>query len=305
MSLLFLIQDTKQIADGNCLRLVNAALQQNVPVAIADIDTLSLHKHHIKVRGFSVIDPLKSGLRQDFSKSFYLSDFETTWVLSLGKRENFLDKIQLLEMAEKTTRLVNSTDSILFLKSKYSLAGYPDRFNYPESHASSNARELLQIVESGGNWIAKPPAGSFGRKVFFLNKHTANRQAILDLLCGSQKDQYTLLQRYVAEISQGEKRVLLANGNIIGQYLRTATIDHRTNLMQGGTPSCCSLTTREFNYCMDIGKYLKSRGALFAGIDLVFPYIIEINVISPGGLATLETLGGPDQAGNVIKNIIE
>ncbi|MEC7369811.1 MAG: hypothetical protein VX709_11050 [Pseudomonadota bacterium] len=304
MSLLFLIQNTKQIDDGNCLRLVNAALQQNMRIAIADIDTLTLHKHHIGVRGFSVLNTLKGGHREDLSKHFLLSEFKTTWVLSLGKRENFLDKIQLLRMAEKTTRLVNSVDSLMFLKSKYSLAGYPNRFNYPESHASSNALDLLQIVESGGNWIAKPPAGSFGRKVFFLNKHTANRRAILKLLCGTQKDQYTLLQHYVTEIANGEKRVLLANGTIIGQYLRTSTIDHRTNLLQGGIPSGCSLTIEEFNYCSDIGKYLKDHGALFAGIDLVFPYIIEINVVSPGGLATLEALGGPDHATNVIKNII-
>ena len=59
MSLLFLIQNTKQIDDGNCLRLVNAALQQNVRIAIADIDTLTLHKHHIGVSGFSVLNTLK------------------------------------------------------------------------------------------------------------------------------------------------------------------------------------------------------------------------------------------------------
>ena len=305
MSLLFLIHNTHDISDGNCLRLVNAALQRDLSVVIADIDTLSLHKHHIGAKGFPVSEPVSVGPRNEASELYFLSDFETIWILSLGKRDNFLDKIQLLRLAEKTTQLINSVDSLMFLKSKYSLAVYPEKFNYPESYASNNPLELLEIVESGGDWIAKPPAGSFGRKVFFLNKQTTNRLAILNLLAGSQSEQYTLLQRYVAEISGGEKRVLIANGSIIGQYLRTPALDHRTNLMQGGIPSCCSLTIDELNYCNQIADYLQENGALFAGIDLVFPFIIEINVLSPGGLATLEALGGPNHANKVINQVIQ
>lgn len=305
MSLLFLVHNTNHISDGNCLRLVNAALQRGLHIVIADIDTLSLHKHHIGAKGFAVSEPINVGPRNDVSNLYFLSDFETVWILSLGRRDTFLDKIQLLRLAEKDTRLINSVDSLMFLKSKYSLAVYPEKFNYPESYASNNPQELLEIVESGGDWIAKPPAGSFGRKVFFLNKKTTNRLAILSLLTGTQSEQYTLLQRYVAEISEGEKRVLIANGCIIGQYLRTPALDHRTNLMQGGIPSCCSLTTDELNYCKKIADYLKENGALFTGIDLVFPFIIEINVLSPGGLATLEALGGPNHANKVVNQIIQ
>ena len=115
MSLLFLVHNPKYISDGNCLRLVNAALQQNLDTVIADIDSLCLHKHQIGAKGFAISSPINTGPRNDLSKLYFLADFKTVWILSLGRRDNFLDKIQLLRLAEKTTKLVNSVDALMFL----------------------------------------------------------------------------------------------------------------------------------------------------------------------------------------------
>ena len=112
----------------------------------------------------------------------------------------------------------------------------------------------MKIVQSGGKWIAKPPAGSFGKDVYLLTSQDQNTAVILDSLTGEDKDQYCLLQRYVEEIEQGEKRVLFAGGKVVGQYLRRPTRDHRTNIMQGASAELCELTAEEADYCEKIGK---------------------------------------------------
>jgi glutathione synthase len=151
--------------------------------------------------------------------------------------------------------------------------------------------------------VAKPPAGSLGRDVFVLKPGGPNNRAILQNLCGREEDQYTLLQQYVSEVTSGEKRVLFAGGKVIGQYRRTATGDHRTNLIQGATSTACDLSEAEAIYCRTIGQVLTSMGAGFVGIDLIYPWVIEFNVINPGGITTIDELTGVDLTNAVLDSL--
>ena len=182
--------------------------------------------------------------------------------------------MQLLYSINDRVRIINSLDEIMHLKSKYFLASRPELFRYPTTYASNNPAELYQIIEQGGRWIAKPPAGSLGREVFLISNEDANARVILETLCGPDNDQYTLLQAYVAEIEQGEKRVLFAGGKPVGQYRRIAETDHRTNIMQGARSEACKLTKEEANYCEKLGAFLKDFGAELVGLDLAYPWII-------------------------------
>jgi glutathione synthase len=107
----------------------------------------------------------------------------------------------------------------------------------------------------------------------------------------------------VKEITGGEKRVLIAAGNPVGQYLRQNNGDHRTNVSAGASVSLCELSAAERHYCEKIGAYLKSEGALYVGLDLAFPWVIEFNVVNPGGLQTITSLGGEDLAPRIIDQI--
>ena len=116
--------------------------------------------------------------------------------------------------------------------------------------------------------------------------------------------QYCLMQRYVEEIAEGEKRVLFAGGRSVGQYKRKAVIDHRTNVIQGARTEACDLTDKETDLCRRIGQYLAGMGAEFAGVDMVYPYVIEFNVINPGGLKTIFELTGVNLAAQIIDRVL-
>jgi glutathione synthase len=200
--------------------------------------------------------------------------------------------------------LINSLEALMHFKSKYFLASHPEIFQYPKTYASTSPADLFNIIErAGGRWIAKPPAGSLGRDIFLLTAKDHNTRVILESMTGPESDQYCLIQAYVDEIGAGEKRVLIANGKPVAQYRRHSNSDHRTNVSAGATTELCDLTAEETHYCEQIGAFLAARGALYVGLDLAFPWVIEFNVVNPGGIQTIEAMGGQDPSTKIIDEI--
>jgi glutathione synthase len=271
-------------------------------VYVCPIDSLALDRGEVIVN--SVPSDSVTDLH-DKAVGIPLGSFALVWILGLGQRAGFLDKLQLLQALPASTRIINPLSGILHLKSKYLLNSLPDIFPQPESYASSDWRWLLSIMKDrGGTWIVKPPAGSFGRDVFKICADDANASAVLQNMTGHESGNYCLMQRYIDAISEGEKRVLFAAGHVIGQYLRFSVADHRTNLAQGAVAESCGLSSQEQVLCERIGDYLKQHCAGYVAMDMVYPYIIELNVVNPGGLSTLNSLTGTDYAGEVVKHIL-
>lgn len=226
------------------------------------------------------------------------SETDLIWVLSLGARASFLDKVQLLMLANRSTAVINSPQALAFWHAKH-LPSQIDiaHLKIPETLASKDKNWLwAQMLERDGDWVIKPSAGSGGegvRKISGIDK-----EAFYQL-----PDHFHFIQRYIPAVSQGEKRILLAGPKIIGQYLRVATTDFRTNLSQGGVPQPCSLSTEEQQAMQLLGALLLKQGIVFAGIDLCWPWLIEINIVSPGGLDTIEKLSGQDLSGKVLSAV--
>ena len=302
--ILFLIPESDRLVDGNYLRFTNELLNNDCEVCLCLVDSLALSHSQITASGWNVTAPINAGDPVPSLTICTLVDFDIVWLFSLGQRNSFLDKFQMLYTVGNNVRFINSLDSIMHLKSKYFIASMPEMIRHPETHAGCDPEKLLTIIEeSRRTWVVKPPAGSLGRDVFLLKPENPNNRSILKYLCGQNQDQYTLLQEYIDEIENGETRVLFANGRIVGQYKRHAVNDHRTNLLQGAKSQPCSLTTEEVDYCMEIGTLLKSKGANFVGMDMAYPWVIEFNVINPGGLLTINQLTGVDLAPRIIKQL--
>jgi glutathione synthase len=298
-----IIHATATIEDGNFPRFARALTQQGYETDILLIDTLGLIDGTVTATGFHWHQSLKTGEIFPDSKQLTV-DHDLIWILGLGDRRNFLDKYQLLYAVPDSVQLVNSLEAIMHVKSKYLIATLPETFSTPETHASTNAQVLIDVAkQKGGKWIIKPPAGSLGRDVYLHNSDDDNLISTIKQLCGPDNANYTMLQRYVPEVENGEKRVLIAGGHVIGQYKRIAHNDHRTNLSQGAEAESCELTNDERDYCEKLGQELVKRGAFYAGIDLAYPWLIEINVISPGGITTIETLTGIDHSAMVVDHI--
>lgn len=298
-----LVAFKETLEDGNPIRFAGVMRARGLDVTVISVDSLRMRANQIVADGFSYAGQ-SAGTAIPMLSTVAL-DHQLVWVHSLGKRQNFLDKTQLLQALPETSQVINSLNAIMYLKSKYLHAAFPKTFHAPETHASADPRELASIMrQHGGSWIIKPPAGSLGRDVFKLDADDLNVDALLANLCGVNEDQYTLLQRWVPEIEHGEKRVLLAGGQIVDQYQRFAEGDHRTNVSQGARVSHCELTSEEQALCESLAKETLKRGAYFAGLDLAYPWLIEVNVISPGGITTLETLTGVDHTEQVVDLVL-
>ena len=127
---------------------------------------------------------------------------------------------------------------------------------------------------------------------------------ILDSLTGHDGSSYCLLQRYVPEIERGETRVLLANGEVIGAYLRRPGSDHRVNLSLDGRAETVSLGETKRSSQSLAARHLLEHGIRFVAVDIAHPWIVEFNLANPGGLETIERLTGDNLAPAVVEAII-
>jgi glutathione synthase len=106
-----------------------------------------------------------------------------------------------------------------------------------------------------------------------------------------------MVQRYLSEVRQGDKRIILIDGEFAGALNRVpAAGEARSNMHVGGRPEAVEATARDLEICRIIGPELKARGLIFTGIDVIGGYLTEINVTSPTGIQEIKRFGGPDGA---------
>jgi len=228
-----------------------------------------------------------------------LDDFDLIWPIGLGHRETFLDRMQILSRLPPQKFAVAPT-ALLGLHAKYALPLGALSQHHPETHASRDSELLAALVAKGGEWIAKPPASSFGRDVYRLRHGDPNLRVILSALTGHDGSRYCLLQRYVPEIENGETRVLIAGGRIIAAYLRRPHSDHRANLATHALAETTALSADERTLAQACAEWLAAEGVHWAAVDIAHPWIIEFNIANPGGLETIERLTGIDHSRDVV-----
>jgi glutathione synthase len=106
-----------------------------------------------------------------------------------------------------------------------------------------------------------------------------------------------MVQQYRPEVRAGDKRIILIDGEVAGAINRVpAEGETRSNMHVGGTPKPTELTQRDLEICARLGPHLKKRGLIFTGIDVIGPYLTEINVTSPTGIRQVKAFGGNDIA---------
>jgi glutathione synthase len=229
-----------------------------------------------------------------------VSEFDMVWVLGFGPRESFLDRVELLQRVP-AHKFVNAPGALLTLHAKYHLPLSALAEHHPQTFASCDPQWLIDIVaEDGGDWILKPPATSFGRDVFRVRRDDPNLRVIVENLTGNDGSRYCVLQRFVPEIEHGEKRILIANGDIVGAYLRLPGGDHRVNLAGDGAAQTTRLTRDEADLALRAAAVLAAEGVRFAAVDMAWPWLIEFNIVNPGGLGTIERLTGVDIGPRVV-----
>jgi glutathione synthase len=142
----------------------------------------------------------------------------------------------------------------------------------------------------------KPLYGNGGAAVFKIAAKDPNFGSLYDLFAVTFREPW-VVQRFLPQVVQGDKRIILVDGVAAGAVNRVpAADDIRSNMVRGGAAEATALTPREREICERIGPALKARGLIFVGIDVIDGALTEINVTSPTGLRAIKRLGGPDLA---------
>ncbi|MGC2200975.1 MAG: glutathione synthase, partial [Stellaceae bacterium] len=143
-----------------------------------------------------------------------------------------------------------------------------------------------------GDIILKPLFGNGGAGVFRLRPGDENLTALLEMYESIQREP-VMVQRYIPEVRQGDKRIILVEGEAMGAVLRVPPEgEARANLHVGALPIKTELTARDHEICAAIGPTLRAEGLVFVGIDVIGGWLTEINVTSPTGIQEIARLDG-------------
>jgi glutathione synthase len=209
----------------------------------------------------------------------------------------------LLERAEADGVLVvNRPATLRDANEKLYTAWFPDCC--PPTLVSREITRLQQFLEAQGDIVVKPLNGMGGASVFRVQQDDPNLNVILETITdnGSRS---AMAQRYIPEITAGDKRILMIEGEPFPHALARipAAGETRGNLAAGGTGKGVDLSDRDRWICSQVGPTLREQGLLFAGLDVIGDYLTEINVTSPTCIRELDSLYDADIAGDLMAAI--
>lgn len=189
------------------------------------------------------------------------------------------------------TLVLNHPRGLRDLNEKLSMLDFPELI--PDTRLLRRTADLREtLVELGGHMIVKPLLGYGGREVLMAIDGDPNLSTVLEIATADET-RWTVAQRFIPEASEGDKRILLVDGQAVGAVLRVPSRGElRNNFHAGGQPTATELSERDLEICSRLGPWLRERGQLFAGIDVLGPYLTEINVTSPTGMQEINRLGG-------------
>jgi glutathione synthase len=206
----------------------------------------------------------------------------------------YVTTTHLLERIHPKTLVVNDPAHVRNAPEKVFVTEFADLM--PPTLISRNLAEIKAFRAEHGDIVMKPLYGRGGEAVFRLEREDLNFGSLYDLFASTFREQW-VVQKFLPNIKNGDKRIILVDGEYAGAVNRVpAADDLRSNMVRGGEPTATELTKREVEICKRIGPALRQRGLLFVGIDVIDGYLTEINVTSPTGIRAIKNLGGPDVA---------
>jgi glutathione synthase len=174
----------------------------------------------------------------------------------------------------------------------------------PSTLVSGHADRLREFVHKHQKAVIKPLDGNGGRGVLILDVQDKNLNALIDLSLAPGVP--VMIQAFVKEVVQGDRRVILIDGEPAGVLNRVAgPTDHRCNMHVGARADWVPLSDVDRSICAVIGPFLKRHGMVFTGIDIIGDRLTEINVTSPTGVEEIKAAGGPDLAAMTIKLLVD
>src|SRR3954468_603642 len=207
---------------------------------------------------------------------------------------NYITATHLLERIHPKTLVVNDPVSVRNAPEKMFVTEFPALM--PPTLLTRDLAEIKAFRTEHGDIVMKPLYGHGGGAVFRLTKDDLNFGSLYDMFAVTFREAW-VVQKFLPEVKEGDKRIILVDGEYAGAVNRVpAADDLRSNMVRGGAAKATDLSPREREICAKLGPALRERGLLLVGIDVIDGNLTEINVTSPTGIRAIKGLGGPDIA---------
>ncbi len=322
MKILVLTIQTNEYKFVNNFLIPESLHRQGHEVVLGDVDTLSYLEGEIHCKQAMFHGGAVGERHVVMDQMGSCEEFDLVWVLDYSHPDREKEFFQLLWLLERRTPFVNDPSGLFFLNNKIGIAALDLQENLPESFVSCDEDVLRKICESraGLAWVVKPPNSGCGADVFKLSADDANFSALLQSATGNayqkyemftreafgQAERYAVLQEFLPQLKATEKRVMIADGKVVGGFKKTGKgTEFRGNASTGGDIGALELDADELALSEKIGNKLKEFGIRFVGIDMAYPYLVELNLVNPGGINYHKKATGEDIADILTKTAIE
>jgi len=198
---------------------------------------------------------------------------------------SYITATHILEHVHPHTLVINNPTNVRNTPEKLFVTHFENVM--PPTLITSDEEEIFSFRKEFKDIIVKPLFGNGGAGVFHIKPDDENLSSLVELHKTFYREPL-MIQEYVPAVRQGDKRIILIDGEPVGAVNRVpAKGEARSNMHVGGKPMKCELTGRDREICEIIGASLKEKGLLFVGIDVIGNYLTEINVTSPTGIQEL------------------
>jgi glutathione synthase len=205
----------------------------------------------------------------------------------------YITATHLLERIRGETLVVNDPASVRDAPEKIWVLDFA-RF-MPPTLLTRSVGAARHFLEKHGEIVVKPLHGNAGKAVFKLGRDGANLASLIEMFNTAYREPH-VVQAFVPEIAEGDKRIVLVDGEVAGAINRIPGAGEiRSNLAVGGSAAKTELTDTELEICAALAPELKARGLIFVGIDVIGgKWLTEINVTSPTGIVAIDRFNGTD-----------
>ncbi|WP_406870006.1 glutathione synthase [Thioclava sp. 'Guangxiensis'] len=256
-------------------------------------DQLSYREGAIYARGWPLTvrrekgNHFTLGEKQDVD----LSTFDVVWLRQDPPFDmGYITTTHLLDRIHPKTLVVNDPFWVRNSPEKLLVLNFPELT--PPTMIARDLTTLREFKQKHGDIILKPLYGNGGAGVFRLDPNDRNLASLHELFSGINREPL-IAQKFLPAVSKGDKRIILVDGEPVGAINRVpAEGETRSNMHVGGRPEKVELTERDREICAKIGPYLREKGQIFVGIDVIGDWLTEINVTSPTGIQELERFDG-------------
>ena len=209
----------------------------------------------------------------------------------------YITTTHLLEMIHPKTLVVNDPFWVRNSPEKLLVLRFPQLT--PPTAIARDLQTIRAFKARHGDIILKPLYGNGGAGVFRLDENDRNLSSLYEMFTSMSREPM-IVQKFLPAVSQGDKRVILVDGEPVGAINRVPQAgETRSNMHAGGRPEQVGLTARDLEICRTIGPVLKEKGQIFVGIDVIGDWLTEINVTSPTGIQELERFDGTNTAARI------